>query len=211
MRRAVSLRSVLVTVASIAVLLLSGVGERRVDAESTIAWTPDLIHSRAEFTVAHLVLSKVWGHFPIRAMQIETRPGEIVPMKISATMDVAKLDTDNHMRDADLRSETYLDTDRYPTIGFASTKITPIDTANFTVTGVLTIKNISKTVTFPVHIIGKIPADGGTRVGYEASLHVDRRDFGITDNRLMEGVLFVGYDVTIGLTAEASSSLPFKK
>jgi polyisoprenoid-binding protein YceI len=180
-------------------------------ADSAVRWTPDLVHSRAEFTVSHMVLSKVWGHFPIREMEITTDGSSLVPTNISALLDVAKMDTDNHVRDADLRSPTYFDTATYPTIAFKSTSIAPIDASHFKLTGDLTIKNVTKPVSFPVHIIGHIPDNGGTRVGYEGTLTIDRRDFGITDNRLMSGVLFVGYTVDIGITAEASSALPFTK
>ena len=180
-------------------------------AETTTTWVPDLIHSRAEFTVAHMVLSKVWGHFPIRDLQITTAGTSMVPTSVYAMMDVEHMDTDNHVRDADLRSPTYFDTARYPTMTFRSTTITPVDAADFTLSGLLTIKNVTKPVRFPVHIIGHIPDSGGTRVGYEGTLTIDRRDFGITDARLMSGVLFVGYAVNVGITAEASSALPFSK
>jgi len=171
-------------------------------------WTPDLVHSRAEFTVSHLIVSKVWGHIPIRAMTLGARPGSAVPTEISAVLDVAHEDTDNHDRDSDLRSPTYFDVARYPVITFHSTKVEPKGASDFDVTGDLTIKNVTKSVTFPVHIEGRIPDQGGgTRVGYSGALHIDRRDWGIVDRTLSAaGVLLVGYDVTIGLTAEAVSN-----
>jgi polyisoprenoid-binding protein YceI len=194
------------------VLTLVVIAATRTGAAATdVTWTPDLVHSRAQFTVAHMVLSKVWGHFPLHEMQITTTGMGMVPTHISATLDVAHLDTDNHTRDADLRSATYFDTDEYPFMTFRSTKITASGRDQFQLTGDLTVKNITKSVSFPVHIIGHIPDSGGTRVGYEGTLTVDRRDFGITDARLMSGVLFVGYSVDIGITAEATSSLPYQR
>ncbi len=174
-------------------------------AGDAITWQPDLVHSRAEFTVAHLVLSKVWGHIPIRGMTIVTERGSVIPEKIDALLDVAHEDTDNHQRDENLRSPSFFDVERYPTLTFTSTHIVPKDATDFDVTGNLTIKSVTKPVTFPVHVIGHVPDPNGMRVGYSAEMHVDRRDFGIADNSLVDGVLFVGYDVTIGLTAEAIS------
>jgi|HubBroStandDraft_6_1064221.scaffolds.fasta_scaffold50985_3 polyisoprenoid-binding protein YceI len=173
-------------------------------------WTPDLVHSRAQFMVSHLVVSKVWGHIPIRQMTLVTKPGSIVPTQIDAMLDVSHEDTDNHDRDSDLRSATYFDVAQYPSITFRSTKIEPKDSENFTVTGDLTIKNVTKPVTFPVHIEGVVPDEkGGMRVGYTGDLHIDRRDWGIVDNHLTAaGVLLVGYDVEIGLTAEALTNDP---
>jgi polyisoprenoid-binding protein YceI len=180
-------------------------------AQPTVTWIPDLVHSRAQFTVAHMVLSKVWGHLPIRDLHITTSGTSLIPTSIDAELNVEHLDTDNHTRDADLRSATYFDTLEYPYMTFRSTSVKPLGPSRFQLTGNLTIKNITKRVSFPVDVIGRIPDSGGTRVGYEGSLTVDRRDFGITDTRLMEGVLFVGYAVNIGITAEATSALPYVK
>jgi polyisoprenoid-binding protein YceI len=180
-------------------------------AQPAVTWIPDLVHSRAEFTVAHMVLSKVWGHFPIRDMRITTAGTSLIPTSVDAELNVEHLDTDNHTRDADLRSATYFDTLEYPYMTFHSTSVAPLGPSRFQLTGDLTIKNITKRVSFPVDVIGHIPDSGGTRVGYEGTLIIDRRDFGITDDRLMQGVLFVGYTVNIGITAEATSSLPYVK
>jgi polyisoprenoid-binding protein YceI len=179
-------------------------------AATSPTWTPDLVHSRAQFTVSHLVVSKVWGHIPIRQMTIESHPGSAIPDRIDAVLDVSHEDTDNHDRDRDLRSATYFDVTKYPSITFKSTKVEEKGPDDFSVTGDLTIKNVTKPVTFPVHVEGIVPDEkGGTRVGYTASLRIDRRDWGIVDNTLSAvGVLLVGYDVDIGLTAEAVTNDP---
>lgn len=175
-------------------------------APALVTWNPDLVHSRAEFTVSHMVLSKVWGHVPIRSLTLQTAPNSVIPANIDAVLDVTHEDTDNHDRDADLRSETYFDIAHYPNMTFASTKIVPSGPDDAQVTGNITIKNVTKSVTFPIHVVGRIPESAGTRVGYTGELHIDRRDFGIVDNRLTPaGVLLVGYDVTIGLTVEATN------
>jgi polyisoprenoid-binding protein YceI len=179
-------------------------------AATSPVWTPDLVHSRAQFMVSHLVVSKVWGHIPIRQMTLDTKSGSIIPTQLDAMLDVSHEDTDNHDRDSDLRSATYFDVAQYPSITFRSTKIEPKDADNFSVTGDLTIKNVTKPVTFPVHVEGVVPDEkGGMRVGYTAELHIDRRDWGLVDSHLTAaGVLLVGYDVMIGLTAEAVTNDP---
>ena len=92
---------------------------------------------------------------------------------------------------------------------FRSTSIAAQNAQNFNVTGDLTIKNVSKRVSFPVHVVGIIPDAKGWRVGYTGSLTIDRRDWGIVDNRLTPaGVLLVGYSVDIGLTVEAVTDNP---
>jgi len=174
------------------------------DAVAPIAWEPDLAHCRAEFTVSHMVVSKVWGHVPIRQLTIVNAGHTVVPQRIDAVLDVTHEDTDNHIRDADLRSSTYFDIEKYPTMTFRSTSIVPKDRSNFVVTGDLTIKNVTKPVTFPVTVVGVVPEGKGWRVGYNGELNIDRRDWGIVDNRLTPaGVLLVGYSVQIVLTVEA--------
>src|SRR5579884_1881747 len=109
-----------------------------VGAAQPIVWDPDLAHCRAEFTVSHMVVSKVWGHVPIRQLTIVNDGRSVVPQHIDALLDVSHEDTDNHIRDADLRSPTYFDVAKYPTITFHSTSIVPKDRSSFTVTGDLT-------------------------------------------------------------------------
>jgi polyisoprenoid-binding protein YceI len=191
--------------AAFAALALPAFGPAARAAEPAVTWTPDLVHSRAEFTVSHMVVSKVWGHIPITQLTVVAPKGSVIPERLEATLNVAHEDTDNHDRDADLRSATYFDTAKYPTITFKSTKITQTGKDDFTVTGDLTIKDITKPVSFPVHVEGRIPDEsGGTRVGYSSDLKIDRRDWHLVDQRLTPaGVLLVGYDVHIGLTVEA--------
>lgn len=138
---------------------------------------------------------------------METRA---VPQRVDAVLDVSREDTDNRDRDNDLRSPTYFDTAQYPTMTFRSTSIVPKDATNFTMTGNLTIKNVTKPVTVPVQIVGIIPDRGGWRVGYSADLKIDRRDWGIVDARLTPaGVLLVGYDVDVGLAIEVLTDSPY--
>ncbi len=194
---------------SFAVIVLSAL-PLTAAASTQYTWQADLAHCRAQFTVSHMVVSQVWGHVPIRQLTLVNAGNSPIPQKIDALLDVSHEDTDNHDRDADLRSATYFDTAKYPTMTFRSTSVAAQTPSNFTVTGELTIKNVTKRVSFPVHIVGIIPEPGkGWRVGYTGNLTIDRRDWGIVDNRLTPaGVLLVGYSVDIGLTVEAVTDNP---
>jgi len=192
-----------IALAGVAVVSLAGAG-------APVAWQADLAHCRAEFTVSHMVVSKVWGHIPIRKLTIVNVAGSVIPSHLDVVLDVSHEDTDNHDRDADLRSPTYFDVANYPTMTFTSTSIVPKDDKNFVVSGNLTIKNVTKPVTFPVSVVGIIPdGSGGWRAGYSGQLQIDRRDWGIVDKSLTPaGVLLVGYTVNIGLTVEATGRDP---
>jgi polyisoprenoid-binding protein YceI len=179
-------------------------------AAAPIVWNADLAHCRAEFTVSHMIVSKVWGHIPVEELTIANTGRTPVPQRIDALLDVAHEDTDNRDRDADLRSPTYFDVAKYPTISFHSTSIVAESRSSFVVTGNLTIKNVTKPVTFPVQVVGIIPEGSGWRVGYTGQLTIDRRNWGIVDSRLTPaGVLLVGYTVNIGLTVEAVTNDPW--
>jgi len=179
-------------------------------AAAPIVWQADLAHCRAQFMVSHMVVSQVWGHIPVRQLTIVDTGRTPVPERLDAVLDVSHEDTDNHDRDADLRSPTYFDVAKYPTMTFRSTSIVAKDDSNFTVTGNLTIKDVTKPVSFPVQVVGIIPEGKGWRVGYTAQLQIDRRDWGIVDARLTPaGVLLVGYTVNIGLTVEAVTNDPY--
>jgi polyisoprenoid-binding protein YceI len=179
-------------------------------ATQPIFWEADLAHCRAEFTVSHMIVSKVWGHIPIRELTIVNTGRTPVPQRIDAVLDPSHEDTDNRDRDADLRSPTYFDVARYPTMTFHSTSIVAKSALSFVVTGDLTIKSVTKPVTFPVEVVGVIPEGKGWRVGYTGQLTIDRRDWGIVDSRLTPaGVLLVGYTVNIGLTVEAVTNDPW--
>jgi polyisoprenoid-binding protein YceI len=193
------------SIAAVAALPLAVVA-----APVPIVWQADLAHCRAQFTVSHMVVSKVWGHIPIRELSIVDTGRTPIPERIDAVLDVAHEDTDNHDRDRDLRSPTYFDVEKYPLMTFHSTSILPKGEDDFFVSGDLTIKNVTRPVSFPAHVVGIIPEGKGWRVGYTGELTVDRRDWGIVDRRLTPaGVLLVGYSVDIGLTVEAVTNDPW--
>jgi polyisoprenoid-binding protein YceI len=179
-------------------------------AATPITWKADLVHCRAEFTVSHMVVSEVWGHIPVTQLTIVNTGPTFVPQRIEAVLNVAHEDTDNQDRDRDLRSPTYFDTATYPEMFFRSTSIEPAGSDAFDVAGNLTIKNVTKPVTFRAHLVGIIPEGTGWRVGYNARFKIDRRQWGIVDSRLTAaGVLLVGYEVDIGLTVEATTNSPY--
>lgn len=147
---------------------------------------------RRIFTAFLFFVSKVSGHIPITTLTIVNSGGTIVPQRIDAVLDVSRENTDNHDRDSDLQGATYFDTAQYPDMKFQSTSIERIDASSFRVNGNLTIKNVTKPVTFTTNVVGIVPDRSGWRVGYNAQLSIDRRDWGINDAKLTPaGVLLV--------------------
>jgi len=165
----------------------------------------DTDHTQAEFTVRHLAISQVRGQVPLASGTISIGPDD-VPTAVSATLDVASIETQDADRDRDLRGSDWFEVDKYPTMTFVARKISGT-TAMFTMDGELTFHGVTKPVTLTGKEEGKIvDGRGRTHVGYTASATIDRRDWGLTWGRTTPGgALVVANDVKIDLSVEAVS------
>ena len=165
-------------------------------------WAIDPVHSSINFSVRHLMVSKVRGSF-------ETFSGAITVAEdgtpsVSATIDVNSIDTRNEQRDAHVRSADFFDADNHPTATFVSTGVRP-DGDDYVVDGDFTLKGVTKPVSLKLEYNGVNPGMGqGAVAGFEASVVLNRKDFGIDiDMPLETGGTVVGDKVTITLEIEA--------
>ena len=177
-------------------------------ASGAETWRIDPGHSSATFSVRHLVVSTVRGAVPVREGSLTT-DGSAVPVAVSAVLDATKIDTKNDNRDGDLRGKDWLETDKYPTIAFKSTKVVAgSDASSFTLDGDLTIHGVTKKVSLTGKYFGTTTdGRGRKRAGYEATTTLDRRDFGL--NWAMQtpgGGLVAANEVQITLDVEAVSA-----
>ncbi|MGZ3509919.1 MAG: YceI family protein [Vulcanimicrobiaceae bacterium] len=147
-------------------------------------WTVDTAHSNIGFITRHMMIAKVRGKFTRVKGELQIPEGTVIPQSIVAEIGAASVDTREDQRNGHLRSADFFDAENYPQLIFKSTSIRNVSDAAFDVTGDLTIRRTTKSVTFPVEVEGQ-GADpwGGRRIGYSAKLGVDRRDFGLTFNR----------------------------
>jgi polyisoprenoid-binding protein YceI len=124
---------------------------------------------------------------------------------VNVTIQAASIDTRDEARDGHLRSPDFLDTDTFPTLTYASRKVTAASKGRWTVEGDLTVKGVTRPVPLVVTFEGgaKDPW-GGERIGFTASAELDREDFGLTWNQVLEtGGVLVGKTVKIEIEAEA--------
>lgn len=160
-------------------------------------WTLDKAHSELSFTVKHLAISKVRGFFRSFDVTIVTAE-DYEDSSIEATIDVASIDTNNEMRDGHLRTNDFFLVDEHPTATFKSTSITgtPDD---FTVTGDLTLRGVTKEVTLKGEFGGiATDAQGNTHAGATVTTKIDRNEFGVQWNAPLEtGGMLLGDDVTL--------------
>ena len=171
---------------------------------TTQIFTIDPIHSSVGFTVRHLMIAKVRGHFTSVAGTIEIPAGSDVPRAVEVTIAGSSIDTREPQRDEHLRSADFLDVATYPTLTLRSTAITGSPSA-FKIQGDLTIHGTTRPVVLDATFEGRVTDPwGNLRAGYEANTTISRKDFGLTWNQMLEaGGVAVGDDVRIEISVEA--------
>lgn len=143
------------------------------------AWTVDPFHSAVAFTIRHLGVSKVRGQFPRFDADVVVGP-TLDTTSVTATVDVASVDTGNADRDAHVLQPDMVDVSLRPTLTFRSTSITG-DGDEWQVAGELTIGDVTAPVTLDVEFggVAEFPADGRRHAGFEATTQIRRQDFGL--------------------------------
>ncbi|WP_066066947.1 YceI family protein [Neobacillus soli] len=167
-------------------------------------WTVDQSHSSVGFEVKHMMVSKVKGQFEAYTAEVEAADlTDLTTASIAFKIDVASINTRSEDRDNHLKSADFFDVENNPTIEFKSSSITKHG-EDYKVTGDLTIKDVTKLVTFVVEFNGKGTNPWGVEVyGFEASAKINREEFGLTWNAALEtGGVLVGKDIKIKVELE---------
>jgi polyisoprenoid-binding protein YceI len=158
----------------------------------TGTYTIDPAHTRIGFVARHAMVTKVRGSFDEFEGTATLDGANPANSSAQVTIKAASIDTRNAQRDEHLRSNDFLSMQEYPTITFSSTGARKVDDSNYELTGDLTIKDVTKSITIPFSFEGaaKDPF-GNQRVGFEGSVAINRKDYGITWNAPLEtgGVL----------------------
>jgi polyisoprenoid-binding protein YceI len=168
----------------------------------TGTWTIDPVHSEVGFSVRHMMVSKVRGKFTSFEGSVTTAEN-LLDSTVTATVDLGSIDTGNEDRDNHIRSADFFEVEANQTMTFVSTGIRA-DGDGYELDGDLTLKGVTKPVTFDLEVNGFGPdAYGGTRSGFSATTTINRRDFGVDFNAAMEtGGLVVADKVTVQLEIE---------
>ncbi len=166
-------------------------------------WQLDPYHTQVEFSAKHLGMMTVRGHFSDITSSADIDPDHLEAMRVQVTIQAASLKTHNEVRDKDVRSENFLDTDNFPVITFASTGVEPAGEDQYTVTGDLTIKGNTRPVALQMTRLGEFNDPMmGHRIGYSGSAKINRKDFGLTFNPVLDGRFVVSEEITIMLEGE---------
>jgi polyisoprenoid-binding protein YceI len=171
----------------------------------TGTWAIDPVHSEVSFVVRHMMVSKVRGRFDKFEGTIETAADPLAST-VTADVDLSSVNTGNETRDNHVRSEDFFHVEKHPTMSFRSTGLRP-DGENFLLDGDLTLRGVTKPVTFRLEVNGFGPdAYGGTRTGFSATTEINRNDWEVSFNGVIPGsnnAVILSEKVTVNLEIEA--------
>ena len=184
---------------NLAAFLLLGVS----GAVAQTTWKVDKAHSNVKFAVSHMVVSEVEGSFRMFDGSLVASKADLSDAKVNFSIDVASVNTDNEKRDGHLKSDDFFNAEKFPKMSFVSKSMKPLGGNKYALTGDLTLRDVTKTVTFDVTYGGQINTGRGVKAGFKAKTTIDRLTYGLKYAPALEtGGLAVGKDVDITVLLE---------
>ncbi|CAN5307256.1 hypothetical protein BH10ACI1_BH10ACI1_01950 [soil metagenome] len=178
------------------------------DEGASGTYTFDKAHTFIGFRVKHMGLIEVPGYFRDFTGSVNYDANDVKKSSVEFSAQIASVDTGVAPRNAHLQKPEFFDAEKFPVMKFKSTKIEKKG-KQWMVTGNLTIRDVTKSVTFPFDIVGFIVGEGGTRMGITADTMINRRDYGVSyDQKLPNGTPAVADEIKINLQIEANMSAP---
>lgn len=168
-------------------------------SELTGTWSIDPTHSRVGFSSRHAMVTKVRGAFNDVSGTAQLDAEDMSRSKVRVVLSVDSVDTRSPQRDAHLRSADFFDAQQHPSIEFDSTAVDEVDENQFIVTGELTIRGVTRTISVPLELLG-VDTDpfGQLRAGLEGSRRIDRKDWGVSWNTPLDsGGVLVSDKITL--------------
>lgn len=174
-------------------------------ATTKTKWVLDPAHTTVEFTVKHMMITNVKGRFAKFEGYISADLSDLTTAEVSVTVDAASLDTREEQRDAHLRSADFFDVEQFPTLAFKSWRIDRKGDDQYELVGDLTIHGVTQTSVWTLTFEGQGKDPWGSeRAGFTAETRINRKDFGLHWNAILEtGGFLVGDEVRISVQAEA--------
>ena len=168
-------------------------------------WSVDPMHTQVEFSAKHMGIMTVRGAFTGLTTEINFDEEDFTASSVEATIDATTLNTHDKQRDGHLKSPDFLDVEHFPTITFKSTRIEHAPHDRYTMTGDLTIKDVTRPISLDVVYSGQAKDPmGNMHAGFSAGTTINRKDWGLTWNMALEtGGLLVGDQIKIALEIEA--------
>lgn len=184
-------------------LAVAAIGFSIAPGALAVVYTIDPDRSRVILTATHLGIGTVEGRFDRLSGTLEYDPMNIGASAVHVQIDAASINTNQSARDEHLRSADFLDTRKYPEITFESTEVTKSKHNELRIAGNLSLHGVTRPVVLLARFGGAtVDMEGKKRVAFSTSLSINRKDYGITWNRMIGGSVFVGQMVQISLSVE---------
>lgn len=169
-------------------------------------WAIDPTHSEVQFKIKHLVISTVTGSFKTFEGTVETENDGFEGAKIQFSADIDSIDTNMAQRDAHLKSADFFDAENFPKLSFVSSSFTQKDDENYVLTGDLTLRGVTKSVTLSATYGGQmVDFYGNTKAGFEISGKINRKDFGLNWSAVTEaGGVVVSDEVKLHINVQVA-------
>ncbi len=184
-------------------------GQQGTETATQGVWQADPYHTQVEFAAKHLGMMTVRGHFADVSVTGNIDPTHPEASSFDVTVQTASIRTHHEQRDNDLRSSNFLEIDKYPTMTFKSTKIEDVGGDRYAITGDLTIKGVTKPVTLNMTRLGEFNDPMmGHRIGYSGEGKINRKDFGMNFNAVLDGRFVVSDEIKLMLEGELVEKKP---
>ena len=166
-------------------------------------WKFDKVHSSVTFTIRHMVISEVVGRFDDSDVKFISSKDDFTDASIEAVIKVNSINTGVERRDIHLKSDDFFNAEKFPEIRFKSTSVEKVGDNAYKIHGDLTIRDITKPVTFDATLFGTIKTQQGNRAGWKVTIALNRFDYGLKWSQTIEtGGLVAGDIVNITVNAE---------
>jgi polyisoprenoid-binding protein YceI len=166
-------------------------------------WKLDKVHSSITFSVRHMVISDVVGSFKDFAIDLKSEKDDFSDAQVQCTIKVGSISTDNERRDGHLKSDDFFNAEKFPEIKFKASSFEKLGDNKYKITGDMTIRDVTKTVTFDATLNGTLKTNRGVLSAWKATTTINRFDYNLKWNKTLEtGGLMVGQDVIITMNLE---------
>ena len=175
-----------------------------------VKWEFDHAHSSIDFTVRHLLVSKVRGRFTKWSGTLELDEENYSKSSFEVEIDVTSVDTHEAQRDAHLRSGDFFEVEKFPKMTFKSRSVAEKPGERLTIAGDLTLRGVTRPVVLDVERAGVVARDpwGKRRAGFTATTTINRKEFGVSFNQVLEaGGLALSEEVAITIEIEATAAV----
>jgi polyisoprenoid-binding protein YceI len=190
------------------IILTLAIAAIGITASAQSKWNVDPSHSNVKFSVSHMVISEVEGSFSGYEGTLDAPGADFNNSTINFSVNVGTVNTNSEQRDGHLKSADFFDVAKYPTMNFKSTSFKKTSGNNYKLEGNLTIKGVTKKVTFDVTYGGTVKDPyGNIKAGFKAKGSIKRMDYGLTWSALTEaGGMVVGDEVAIMFNIELAKA-----